>query len=49
MEVKILVALVLLKYDVKLLEGQGRPENWDFGGQVAPDATKEILVKRIEA
>lgn len=48
-ELKILVALILLKYDVKLPEGQGRPENLDYGGQVAPDATKDILLKRIES
>jgi len=47
--IKIIVALILQKHEVKLPEGQGRPRNFDFGGHVFADPTKEVLLKHIVA
>ncbi|KAK4184221.1 putative cytochrome P450 E-class, group IV [Podospora australis] len=49
-EIKMIVANVLLMYDIKLPEGQeGRYPNLEFGVSSVPDPTKELLFKRAVA
>ncbi|KAF2494845.1 cytochrome P450 [Lophium mytilinum] len=47
-EIKLILATLVLKYDMKLVDEQaGRPANWQFGAQIMPDPTKEILLKEV--
>ncbi|KAM6491947.1 Cytochrome P450, partial [Amanita muscaria] len=49
-EMKVLLAHILLKYNVKMADGQGQPKNWQFGRYSGPDTTAKILFhKRREA
>lgn len=49
-EIKIIMALMLLKYDIKLEDGsKGRPPNSAFGSMVQADVGATILLKNIES
>lgn len=43
--VKLMLAVVLMKYDVKTRTGV-RPENWEIGCRCLPDWRAEILFKQ---
>ncbi|KAM6503778.1 Cytochrome P450 [Amanita muscaria] len=36
-ELKVMLAHVLLNYDIKMVDGRGHPENWEFGIYIGPD------------
>jgi cytochrome P450 len=44
-EVKLMLAFILLRYDIKTETGK-RPANWDFGIRSIPDMSAKILFKR---
>jgi cytochrome P450 len=45
-EIKIIMALMLLKYDIKLEnEEKGRPVNSPFGSMISPDVNAGIMLK----
>jgi len=45
-EIKMLLAYVLLNYDVKLAGGRGQPADWWFGFHSMPDPTVEVMFRR---
>lgn len=45
-EMKVLLAHILLKYDVKMADRQGQPKNWQFGRYSGPDTTAKILFRK---
>jgi cytochrome P450 len=47
-EIKLILATLLLNYDMKLKEGEGRPKSILFQWQFVPDQTVKILLKKVE-
>ncbi|KAK7419947.1 hypothetical protein QQZ08_010650 [Neonectria magnoliae] len=47
-EIKIIIAELLLRYDIKNPEGQGRYKNFEFEAIVFPDPEAKIMLKAIE-
>ena len=45
-ELKIIMAEMLLNYDVRLEGGGGRPENVVFGISVAPNPTARVMFRK---
>jgi hypothetical protein len=45
-EIKMLLAYVLLNYDVKLAGSRGHPADWWFGFHSMPDPTVEVMFRR---
>ncbi|KIL63125.1 hypothetical protein M378DRAFT_164814 [Amanita muscaria Koide BX008] len=48
-ELKVMLAHVVMNYDVKMADGKGRPENWQFGIHRAPDTTAQMLFRKRRA
>ncbi|KAM6503705.1 Cytochrome P450 [Amanita muscaria] len=48
-ELKVMLAHVVMNYDVKMADGKGRPRNWQFGFRRAPDTTAQILFRKRHA
>ena len=48
-ELKAMLAHVLLNYDIKMADGRGRPENWQFGIYTGPDMKAKILFRKRRA
>ncbi|KIL60305.1 hypothetical protein M378DRAFT_168332 [Amanita muscaria Koide BX008] len=48
-ELKVMLAHVVMNYDVKMADGKGRPENWQFGIHRAPDTTAQIFFRKRRA
>ncbi|KAL6834300.1 cytochrome P450 [Trichoderma sp. SZMC 28015] len=48
-EIKVVLAYLLQHYDIKLEEGQGRPENHHRGAIVSPSAEGTVLLRRRQA
>ncbi|KIL65509.1 hypothetical protein M378DRAFT_76984, partial [Amanita muscaria Koide BX008] len=48
-ELKVMLAHVVMNYDVKMADGKGRPRNWQFGFRRAPDTTAQILFRKRRA
>jgi len=46
MELKYMLAHVLLNYDVKMANGQGRPANWTFGSLAMPNSKAEVMFRK---
>jgi len=47
-EIKLILAMLVLRYDMQLVDKEaGRPANWQFGAQIMPDPTKEVLLREI--
>ncbi|KIL60300.1 hypothetical protein M378DRAFT_168328 [Amanita muscaria Koide BX008] len=44
-EVKVMLAHVLLNYDIKMADGRGLPESWQFGFHAAPDMTAKMMFR----
>ncbi|KAM6495657.1 Cytochrome P450 [Amanita muscaria] len=45
-ELKMMLAHVLLNYDVKMANGNGRPANWWFGYNCLPDLSAQVLFRK---
>ena len=45
-ELKLMFAHLLLNYDVKMANGQGRPANWVFVTTSRPDAKAEVMFRK---
>ena len=45
-ELKVMLAHVVMNYDVKMADGKGRPGNWQFGIHRAPDTSAQILFRK---
>ncbi|KIL60265.1 hypothetical protein M378DRAFT_14248 [Amanita muscaria Koide BX008] len=45
-ELKVMLAYVLLNYDIMMADGRGRPENWQFGLHTGPNRTAKILFRK---
>ena len=45
---KIIVSQIMMRYDLKLMEGDKRPENISFADAALPDRTRKILFKTRE-
>jgi len=45
-ELKMMLAHVLLNYDVKMANGNGRPANWWVGYNCLPDLSAEVLFRK---
>ncbi|KIL64963.1 hypothetical protein M378DRAFT_162532 [Amanita muscaria Koide BX008] len=45
-ELKVMLAHVVMNYDVKMADGKGRPGNWQFGIHRTPDTTAQILFRK---
>ncbi|KIL65514.1 hypothetical protein M378DRAFT_162148 [Amanita muscaria Koide BX008] len=48
-ELKLMLAHVVMNYDVKMADGKGRPGSWKFGIHRAPDRTAQILFRKRRA
>ncbi|KAI0354621.1 cytochrome P450 [Trametes cingulata] len=48
-ELKAMFAYMIVNYDMKLPEGQGRPENVYWGATVVPNPTTEVLFRKRQA
>ncbi|KAF4816228.1 Cytochrome P450 monooxygenase ATR2 [Colletotrichum siamense] len=47
-EIKLIVAFILLNYDIKNPEGQGRHKSVHFENQVFPNPSKPVLIRKIQ-
>ncbi|KAF2838937.1 cytochrome P450 [Patellaria atrata CBS 101060] len=47
-EIKMIVAKMLLRWDMKNIGEEGRCDSIYFGGQSFPDPTKELLLKKVQ-
>ena len=47
-EMKLVLAHLLLRYDIKLPDGHGRPKNFTFDSDMFPDPRARLLIKRRE-
>ena len=45
-ELKVMLAHVILNYDVKMANGQGRPANWVFETMAMPDIKAEVMFRK---
>lgn len=45
-QLKVMLAHILLNYDVKMPDGKGRPGNWVFGTHIAPDFRAKVLFRK---
>ncbi|KAM6499133.1 Cytochrome P450 [Amanita muscaria] len=45
-QLKVMLAHILLNYDVKMPDGKGRPRNWVFGTHIAPDFRAKVLFRK---
>ncbi|KIL60569.1 hypothetical protein M378DRAFT_167933, partial [Amanita muscaria Koide BX008] len=45
-ELKVMLAHVLLNYDIKMADGGGRPKDWQFGIFTGPDTNAKILFRK---
>ena len=45
-QLKTMLAYVLLNYDVKMADDGGRPSNLRMGAEMAPDTTAEVLFRK---
>lgn len=45
-ELKVMLAHVLLNYDVKMPNGRGRPANWEIGNTSVPDPRAEVMFRK---
>lgn len=44
-EIKLMLAMMLMRYDIKV-EGNIRPKDWSFQGQIIPDMGAKIQIRR---
>lgn len=44
-EIKILLAHIILKYDIRFPDGQSRPANWEIGQDLVCDQTVQVLFR----
>jgi cytochrome P450 len=45
-EAKLILCHLLLMYDFRYPEGQGRPQNWLFSENLAPDPNARVLIRK---
>jgi cytochrome P450 len=45
-EIKVILSYLLLNYEMKLLDGEGRPENLVSADGIGPAYSKKILIRR---
>ncbi len=45
MEIKLIIAALIRKYEFKLMDGEGRPESVKFQHRILPDPKAKILVR----
>ncbi|KAM6503777.1 Cytochrome P450 [Amanita muscaria] len=45
-EIKVMLAHLLLNYDIKMADGGGRPKDWQFGIFTGPDTNAKILFRK---
>ncbi|KIL60298.1 hypothetical protein M378DRAFT_26609 [Amanita muscaria Koide BX008] len=45
-ELKVMLSHVLLNYDIKMVDGRGRPKNWRFGQSGGPNTTAKMLFRK---
>jgi hypothetical protein len=46
LEIKLLLAHVLVNYDVKLADSRGEPADWWFGAQPMLDPTVKVMFRK---
>lgn len=48
-EIKLILAGLIRRYDIKLKDGEGRPENLYRGTSIVPNPTAEVLFRKRQA